>query len=261
MRTRMLFSLGAALLAATPLLAADLNVDTVDDQLPAEEGNFVTGSNVAIVDTGDGSVGIFATRLAGIGYTASLIPVSSNFSVLSQYDLVILPTSHGSGCCNGTLSGLAADYHDFIAGGGCLYVGQPNPFNMPNGDSAIPWVPYELTLNAFYDTADCPPYVDDPQHCMAEGVSGSELPFPGDTVLSMGPEWTVVDRGASTNSPGLFDADYGSGHVLVELAHPSSGALCPYSDAAFENMVTCCLNPGPVPVLDSSWGRIKNEYR
>ncbi|MEZ4655750.1 MAG: hypothetical protein R3E12_19735 [Candidatus Eisenbacteria bacterium] len=189
MRTRMLFSLGAALLAATPLLAADLNVDTVDDQLPAEEGNFVTGSNVAIVDTGDGSVGIFATRLAGIGYTASLIPVSSNFSVLSQYDLVILPTSHGSGCCNGTLSGLAADYHDFIAGGGCLYVGQPNPFNMPNGDSAIPWVPYDPE-RAFYDTADCPPYVDDPQHCMAEGV-GKRAAFPPGTPSSA---WDRVDR-------------------------------------------------------------------
>jgi hypothetical protein len=257
----MLLCIGSCLVLAGPALAADEDLDTIDDSVGSSEGNFVPGSNIAIVDTGDGAVGDYSNRLAAIGHTASLIPLGSDYSVLSQYDMVILPTSHGSSCCNGTLSGLAADYHQFVSEGGCLYVGQPNPFNVGGGTSPIPWVPYDLTLSASYDAADCPPTIVDPSHCTAEGVSGSDLPFPGDTVVTMGPEWEVVTEGGVTGRPGLFTAASGNGNVLVELAHPSPNALCPYSDAGFENMVTCCLQTGPIPVKESSWGAVKTIYR
>jgi hypothetical protein len=187
--------------------------------------------------------------------------VASDNNVLSQYDLVILPTSHGSSCCVGTLTGLAGDYLQFISDGGCLYVAQPNPFDQPGQNLTVPWVPYELTLNALYDANDCPSVITDPSHCIADGVSGSDLPFPGDIVLSMGAQWDVVAQGSLTGRPSVFTATSGAGNVLVELGHPSPNSICPYSNAGFENMVTCCLETGPTPVIESSWGKVKTTYR
>jgi hypothetical protein len=122
-------------------------------------------------------------------------------------------------------------------------------------------VPYELTLNAFYDVNDCPPVIVDPAHCVAEGVTGDDLAFPGDTVVSMASDWQVVTEGPITGRPSVFTATYGNGGIVVELGHPSPGALCPYSDAGFESMVTCCMEPGPTPIIESSWGKLKTSYR
>jgi hypothetical protein len=71
----------------------------------------------------------------------------------------------------------------------------------------------------------------------------------------------VVTVGQATGSPGVLTAAYGGGSINVELAHPSAGALCPYSDAGLFNMVECCLGPPPVATQKATWGGLKSLYR
>ncbi|MBD3334308.1 MAG: hypothetical protein GF355_02225 [Candidatus Eisenbacteria bacterium] len=252
------------LLAASPVVADDANFDAKDDLVegpPAPE--YVEGAEIAIVDTGNDTVDTFGSRLTGLGYTVTTIPLSSEYDTFIMYDAVLLPVSHASSCCNALLTSLAQDYIDYVFDGGCLYVGQPNPYDIgQDGTSEIPWVPYGLTVNAFYESGDCPPVIVDPDHCMGEGLNGSDLPFPGDTVLDMAADWEVVTEGNLTAAPGLIAAAHGSGNVLVEFAHPASGALCPYSDAGLGQMVECCLGPAePTATESTTWGKIKTLHR
>lgn len=262
MRSTLLFGfLSFLLLVPVSLQAADLDLDALDDQVisPPDTPGGGRQVTVAIVDTGDGAVNDYGTRLTNTGYAYDLIPMNSGYATLIQYEAVILPTSHGSTCCYGTFESLAGDYHSYVSDGGCLYVGQPNPFDHPGGNAAIPWVPYVLELNAFYDGNDCPPVIVDPDDCVTEGMVGDDFPFPGDTVLELGPEWNTLVQGPSGRES-VFDASYGAGHVLVELGHPSPNALCPYSDAGFARMIGCCIG-GPTAVETIRIGGLKLLYR
>jgi hypothetical protein len=257
---RLFLLLPALLLVASAASAQDANWNGLDDSSDGADypPGFQDGP-VAIVDTGDGSIANFQDRLDAAGYTHVLIPMNSGYDTLSQYDAVILPVGHGSACCYNTIAANAADYHQYVADAGCLYVCQPNPYNISQ-PADIPWVPYGLTLNAYYDLADCPPTITDPDHCMAQGLQGSDLPFPADQAIGYDPEWEVVEVGQATGYPGLITAPYGSGHVLVDMGHPSPGALCPYTNDGFAQMMSCCLGP-PTPVEDASWGSLKTLYR
>jgi hypothetical protein len=212
---------------------------------------------VAIVDTGSSSINDFQNRLDTAGYTYVQIPMNSDYATLIQYEVVLLPISHASSCCYGTLNGLAADYHQYVNDGGCLYLGQPNPYDM--GTVPITWVPFELTVDSGYVQTDCPATIV-ADHCMSEGLQDGDLPNPFDWAMSMGPEWEVITVGPATGYPGLITAPSGAGNVLVDFGHPSTGALCVYSDAGFAKMVDCCLG-GPVPSEQTSWGRVKSMYR
>lgn len=245
-----------------PVLAADLDYDGLDDSItgPSIENQSLTGQ-VAIVDTGDGSVGNYTTRLTGLGYTVSTIPVNSGYATMINYDAVLLPTSHGAAATNATFAGLAGDYHQYVQDGGCLYIGQPNPFNMPGSQSAITWAPYALTVSAWWEGQDCPPEIVDPNHCVTQGMGPNDMAFPADQVVSMAADWTVLARGPFTLSPSLFTAAYGNGNVMVELAHPSPNSVCPFSDAGLDRMMSCCLGGGATPVGTSTWGAVKAVYR
>jgi hypothetical protein len=256
----MYWLLPALVLAASAAGAQDANWNGLDDSL--EGGGYSPGHPdglVAIVDTGDYSIGHYQDRLDTAGYTHALIPLDSGYSTLSLYDAVILPTSHASGWCYDTFDANAADYIQYVNDGGCLHVGQPNPHDM-DPPTPITWVPYELGLSAWYNDDDCPPVIVDPDHCMSEGLQDADLPFPADWAEVLAADWNVINEGAVTGYPGLLTAPYGAGHVLVDLAHPSPTAGCPFTDAGFARMMMCCLGP-PIPVEDTSWGHVKTIYR
>ena len=212
--------------------------------------------NIAIVETDDGSVGDFGIRLANLGYTATLIDPTSNLAALSAYDMVILPVSHASISWYSNFDALADDYKQFVDNGGCLYLGQPNPINAPN---LITWVPYVLKLDFQFTFTTCTRDILDTSACVTQGLTGDDVPWPAETPLEIGPEWTVVEESAGV--AGLLVATYGAGHINVDMGHPSSQVGCPYSDAGFAKMVSCCLGTPPVPTSPMSWGRVKSTYR
>lgn len=244
---------------AAPVLADDLDFDALEDAFPPDEGTINSDASVAIVDAG-GGIAEFQARLAATGHVSTVIPVTSGYATLMQYDIVILPVSHATPAYYNTLNGLAQDYHDYVDDGGKLWIGQPNPYQMPGNTADITWAPYGLTINNAYNGQDCPVLIVDPAHCIAQGVSGADLPFPGDTVTQMGAEWHVVTRGLVTNNPSVFMAGYGQGACLVELGHPSTSALCAYTDAGFARLVECLMESGPTPVESATWGRIKSYF-
>jgi len=188
------------------------------------------------------------------------IPLNSNLATLLLYQVVVLPISHASVATLGNFQALANDYVQYVQGGGCLFIGQPNPFNVAGQQATITWAPYALTVNALYNGADCPAVIANPQLCETQGLAGSDLPFPADTVISLAAQWTVLTRGPVTNNPGAFSAAYGGGHVVVDLGHPSTGSVCPYTNAGIGRLVDCCLTVA-TPVDGSTWGQIKGTYR
>ena len=247
-------------LLTSPAWAQDFNQDGADDEItgPTPVENAV--ATVAIVDTGDGSVGNYQTRLQAMGHIVTVIPLNSNLATMMLYQVVILPTGHGAAGTYANFQGLANDYRQYVQSGGCLYIGQPNPFNQPGQQASIPWAPYALSVNANYNGSDCPPVIANPQLCQTQGLSGSDLPFPADTITVLGPEWTIITRGPISNNPGTLSAVFGSGHVVVDLGHPSTGAICPYTNTGIDRLVTCCLS-GATPVDTSTWGKVKATYR
>lgn len=239
--------------------AKDANFDGLDDSavIATHHAGGVRSSTVAIVETDDDtSIDAFVARLGNIGYTPTLIAPTSDYSVLSGYDAVILPVSHASDPWFPTFNGLASDYKEYVNAGGCLYVGQPNPFNDPK---VITWLPYHLKLNFQFTFTTCTRDILDASACAAEGLTGDDLPWPAETTLEMGSEWTVVESSAGV--PGLLVATYGAGRINVDFGHPSTDVGCAYSDTGFEQMFECCLGPDPVPVIETTWGQIKSTYR
>lgn len=258
-RITLLASLLALLTA--PALAADRNQDGVDD---AATSDLVFGDldigDIALVDTGDYSVSQYLLRLGGLGYTVDTIPPSSNFEDLSNYSLVILPVGHGNAGNYATFAALADDYIAYVASGGGLWVGQPNPFGMPGNEADISWVPYALRLSSGYNNTDCPTVTVDDTHCITMGLPNTNFSTAGDTVVEMGPEWTVLAVGPVTGNPGTMVASHGSGKILVELTHPAMGSVCPMDDAALDRYVTCTIG-GVVARESTSWGSVKALYR
>jgi hypothetical protein len=178
---------------------------------------------------------------------------------LLLYQVVVLPVSHGSATTIANFQALANDYIQYVQGGGCLYIGQPNPFNVGGQQATITWAPYALTVNANYNASDCPPTIANPQLCETQGLAGADLPFPADTVINLAAQWNVLTRGAVSNNPGALSAAFGGGHVVVDLGHPSPGAICPYTNTGIGRLVDCCLT-GATPVDQSTWGRVKGTY-
>src|SRR4030095_12828690 len=193
-------------LLAAPAWAQDLNQDGNSDENTGPPPVEYSVANVAIVNTGDGSVGNYQTRLTAMGHTVTVIPLNSNLATLLLYQGVILPFSHSSSSTVANFQGLANDYRQYVQSGGCLYIGQPNPFDLPGQVSTISWAPYSLTVNANYNGSDCPPTIPNNQLCQTQGLQGSDLPFPADTITVMGPEWTILTRGPITNNPGTLSA-------------------------------------------------------
>lgn len=233
--------------SVVPAIALDTNLDGLDDAvrggptiLPAADGP------LAVVDTGDQSVDNFVDRLTSLGYTVTTIPPTSGYATLTLYDIVILPVAHAGPAHYATFAGLAADYIAYVADGGALWVSQPNPYGMPGNEADIVWVPYALRVSSSYDNTSCDRVIVDPNHCITTGLLPSDLPYPGDTVLSLGAEWEVLIVNATLGDPGVLSAQYGNGRVMVEFGHPHPGAVCAYTDEGMDRMASCLLpsNPG-----------------
>jgi len=221
-----------------PGSAADLNYDGVDDSVVISPHEASVGpATVGIVNVGE--VNDYLPWLTQLGYSYSLIPVDSNYAILSQYALVLLPATHGQEQGYDFLAKRSGDYHQYVNDGGCLYVGQPNPYQQP---PAIPWVPYLLELDAVYSSNPCSRYITDPYHCMTAGLFAGDLPQAYDTVLALGPEWEVLVRETGTEKPCLFTSHYGAGHVVVDLGSPGL-LFCAYTIDGFQRMIECCLSP------------------
>ncbi len=240
--------------------AADMDRDGAEDGSPAE-GSPRSGSGAARVavlemNTADPYVG----RLRGLGYEVTTIPRTSGLEVLDDYELVVLPQTHAQPSVYAVLDSLAADYHAYVANGGRLWVGQPNPYGMPGNAADITWVPYRLRLWYAYTLDDCPPSIADSTHCLTAGLAGVQFSMPGDRVDELGDEWHVVVRGTSTGRPAVFTADYGAGTVFVELGNPEESSYCPIPTTVFRRYAECLLGP-VVSVASLSWGRLKAAYR
>jgi hypothetical protein len=261
--------LAIGVLSAAPVWAVDRNHDGLDDSSasdmnigtdPEAHNALLDEGDIAIVDTGDYSVSVFVTRLTGLGYPVYTIPADSDLEVLLGYSLVILPVSHADSDNYDTFDGLAADYIEFVNTGGGLWLGQPNPFGMPDNSATITWVPYLLTLDNSYLGDDCALNIVDPNHCITEGLPNTQFSFPGDTALALGAEWDILVEGAVTGSPGVMFAEYGSGKILVELTHPAEASLCPMDDDALDRYVACTMG-GVVAVEGTTWSTVKSLYR
>jgi hypothetical protein len=241
--------------------AVDADFDALDDgDINTTDLEFLERADIGVIDTGDGSVANFVDRLTNLGYSVMPIPDTSDYSVLSTYSLIILPVGHAGPSDYLPIEANAADYVAYVQSGGGLWVSQPNPFGRPGDTADITWVPYQLTVQISYNAADCPPCIVDDTSCIIIGTGGDGLSFPGDTVISMGPEWNVVAEGCVTGNPAIFTADYGAGHVLVELGHPSPGAICSPSDVALATYADCTWGSGQTPAEDGSWSRVKSLY-
>lgn len=262
-------SLSSLLLLSTALLlsalssgfAADHDHDGLaDDAETLSTTTVPTTAPIAIVDTGNSAVGILLSRLTSLGYAVTTIPMNSGLSTLILHQLVILPVGHGQLGNYATFDSLSSDYNLYVNSGGRLWVGQPNPYQMPGGQATITWVPYALTVDYLYDLADCPPVVFDDTHCITQNAGNTNFSFPADTVVQMGPQWQVLVVGSVTGNPSVMVATSGMGKVLVEFGHPSPSANCPHDDFALDRYVTCLLTP-PVPIEQVSWGEIKGRYQ
>ena len=241
-RLRYLLSLALLTCIVVPAMALDTNLDGLDDAvlgssvvLPASDGP------IAVVDTGDQSVDNFVDRLTNLGYTVTTIPLTSGYATLVLYDIVILPVAHAGPAHYATLAGLATDYISYVDDGGRLWVSQPNPYGMPGNEADIVWVPYVLRVNSDYDNSTCDRVIVDPNHCITTGLAPSDLPYPGDTVVTLGAEWEILIVNATLGDPGVLSAEYGSGRVMVEFGHPHPGAVCAYPDVGMDRMATCLL--------------------
>lgn len=249
------------LIYATPFLfvgaalAIDNDYDGLDDDFVFPPGpSPVEGSAIAILDI-SGTDQQYAPWLSELGYSYTLIPLDSDYNTLRNYSLVLLPYSHGEECCYETMASHASDYHRYVQEGGCLYVGQPNPFKAP---PKITWVPYLLELSPWYTLPPCDRYITNPEHCITEGLYPFDLAPAGDTVIQMGPEWEVLVRQVATQDPGVFTASFGKGRIVVELGAP--GGICTQTIAGFQRYLECCL-PGPISIEENTWGSVKAKYR
>ena len=244
-----------------PSLAADLNNDGLDDTY--NSASIVTNlevGNIAVVDTGEGVVWDYVNRISALGYTVTTIAEGSPLEILLNYAVVILPVGHANVTHYNNFDGLADDYHMYVNAGGGLWVGQPNPFNMPGGTADITWVPYALTVQAGYTSADCPALIFDPTHCITQGQPTTNFSFPADNAENYASAWQVLVVGGSTGRPSVMYAEYGAGKILVELGHPSTSSICAMDDAAIERYLEC-LDSGTVATSETSWDSIKASFR
>ncbi len=156
--------LGIVVVAA-PVFAADRDADGVDDShLSFAISSGLEVGEIAVVNTANGAQGDYVDRITALGYSISIIPANSSLETLLNYAVVILPVGHGNATNYSTIDALADDYHMYVNSGGGLWIGQPNPYQMPDGTADITWAPYELTLQYLYDSSDCPVNVDDTSH-------------------------------------------------------------------------------------------------
>jgi len=259
---KLLVVLGLGIFVFTvPTQAADLNGDGVDDSYisPSIYSSLEVG-DIAVIDTEDGSVGTFLDRIGGLGYSITTIPLDSTLETWLNYSIIILPVGHANLTNYATFDALADDLHMYVNSGGGLWVGQPNPYQMPSGTADITWVPYALTLQYEYNESDCPPEVSDATHCITQGLPSTIFSFPADNAISYADDWQVLVVGNTTNRPGVMFAEYGSGKVLVEFSHPSPFSGCPIDDAALQRYLEC-LDSGTVAISEINWGSLKANFR
>lgn len=261
MKTLLAFLCLGIVMVAAPVFAVDQDADGVDDSHISFA--FTSGlevGEIAVVNTANGSQGDYVNRITALGYSISIIPANSTLETLLNYAVVILPVGHGSATNYATIDALSDDYHMYVNSGGGLWIAQPNPYQMPDGTADINWAPYELTLQFEYNGDDCPVNVDDPSHCITEGMADEAFSFPGDNAISYGAEWQVLATGSVTGRPGVMFAEYGGGKVLVEMGHPAPGSLCAAGDPAFTRYLECLVG-GIVATSETNWGSMKANYR
>jgi len=124
----------------------------------------------------------------------------------------------------------------YVANGGALIVGQPNPFNQPNNEVEITILPSSIVVNSAVPTGEFA-IVELEDHPLVEGLNVFELPVPSDEVTLNEEEWDVIVKGGVTSFPSLAHSNYGLGDVLLFISASSPNAFNPVSDAFYTRMI------------------------
>ncbi|HQX01715.1 MAG TPA: toll/interleukin-1 receptor domain-containing protein [Anaerolineales bacterium] len=161
-------------------------------------------------------------RLQLLGFDAEWIKLSSDYAVLSEYDVIYLPI--GWAFQVDLIDSRALQYRRFVEDGGGLIVEQPNSASSLTPDL----LPYKLTfkLNQ-YDPNEWPPRIIN-THEIVTDVSASELPGPGNKISTSDENWTIITASAQSNDPTLLVANFGSGRVGVFAASISENKTVRY---------------------------------
>lgn len=231
----------------------------VTDELSTEkkEPTQVTDISIGMIETGEWSDP--KGRLEKLGYDVTLIPPTSGIDTFRDYDVIYLPLQWASAVIGdyATIEAHASDYQQFVQEGGGLFVDQPNPYKQP-GDQVTPTLlPYPITFYNWYEEADWPPIIVNPDHYITEGLSPDEMPFPADQMISVDPTYEILAEGAYTHSPSLVVTEFGKGRILVQTAHPGYTAIHPFSDEVYTRMVDWVSGVGVEPSVSISTDKFK----
>ena len=197
-----------------------------------------------------------SARFTGLGY---IVTTGFDLSLanISNYDLVLIP------CVGpGVIAGFAGDLDTYVAGGGGLFIHQPNHLGVV--DYAPAGFACEVT-----DTWWCEPYdantIVDPTHPTMAGLTDPDLAGRFDTmpVGLLGTGYTLVAEGAMQCAGHTCCAAgcYGEGHVFLDAANLSSASGDPGSDAYVINVFEWLCAGGVTPTGEETWGKVKSVFR
>ena len=125
---------------------------------------------------------------------------------------------------------------DYVNQGGGLFIEQPNPYRNGKDETVTPEIlPYPITFN------NTPPkfmlkYIDN-DHPVTAGLTMKSVPFSGDSLLYIAPEYRVLIKGVTPESSPLLVALYGKGKILVCTHSASKQATHPTDDEIFIRMI------------------------
>lgn len=213
---------------------------------------------MAIIQSG-GWITLSVSRLESLGYTnVSLIPFSSGLDILSNYDIVILPSTWAGSQSNADAI-LAKDsaYIEYVSNGGSLVVQQPNA-NIAQTIN-VTLLPEPVTFYYQYNNMDFPVIVDS-THSITAGLASEGMPFPADTISFLPEMYHVLVKGSISGSPSLFIAEYGMGKILVETLGLSSTSNYPVSDTVIVRMFDWLSNESASAVNTGTPGSPQQFY-
>ena len=179
-------------------------------------------------------------RLNKLGYHhINLLSATSGLDSFLINDIIILPVcwaDSGEGAADTILLN-SEDYKQYVMMGGGLFIEQPNPNRQPGDSIIVTLLPEPVTFHRDYNPNDYPMTIVDTTHVITNGLSGSDMPFPADSIAELDTMYHILVRGGITGIPSLFVAEYGYGKILVHTAHSSPTSTHPMSDTVYVRMI------------------------
>jgi len=193
------------------------------------------------------------SRLTSLGHQVEILDPPYSAAMFMEQDILVLTVGHAQGFYFDEMAAISGLLLDAVEAGVGLYVSQPNPIFLENPSSVIPWVPYHLELDPYYELGV--DVVVAMEHCLTENMPNSHMPFPADTVVGAAAEWSILAESTEDDpNPSLMHCTFGEGQVLLELEH-----IMGTPDAMLERYVTCLVG-GPVAVESWTWSDVKGLF-